>query len=73
MKEEEGLALSCRAGFNGIIYDVIGNVSEMTSDGKQKGGSWDNYPEECTVDKTQSYTLPDPRVGFRVIMEIIEK
>ncbi|MEI7661936.1 MAG: SUMF1/EgtB/PvdO family nonheme iron enzyme [Bacteroidota bacterium] len=55
------------------IYDVIGNVSEMTSDGRQKGGSWDNYIDECNTDKTQSYTLPDPRVGFRVIMEIKEK
>ena len=55
------------------IYDVIGNVAEMTSDGKQKGGSWDNYIDECNIGKTQSYTLPDPRVGFRVIMEIKEK
>ncbi len=55
------------------IYDVIGNISDMTSDGKQKGGSWDNYIDECNIDETQSYTLPDPRVGFRIIMEIKEK
>lgn len=55
------------------IYDVIGNVSEMTQDGLQKGGSWDNYLEECMTDKVQNFTLPDPRVGFRVIMEIIEE
>ncbi|MEI6683517.1 MAG: SUMF1/EgtB/PvdO family nonheme iron enzyme [Bacteroidota bacterium] len=55
------------------IYDVIGNVSELTSDGKQKGGSWDDCIDDCKVDKTQSYSLPDPRVGFRVIMEIKEK
>jgi len=55
------------------IYDVIGNVCEMTSDGKLKGGSWDNYIDECTVDKSQTYPLPDPRVGFRTIMEVIEK
>lgn len=55
------------------IYDVIGNVSEMTADGRLKGGSWDNYLDECTIDKTQTYTLPDPRVGFRVIMEVVEE
>jgi formylglycine-generating enzyme required for sulfatase activity len=55
------------------IYDVIGNVSEMTQEGTQKGGSWDNYLEESTIDKTQNYTLPDPRVGFRIVMEIIEE
>lgn len=53
------------------FYDVIGNVSEMTLEGNQKGGSWDNVLEECKVDKVQKYSLPDPRVGFRVIMEII--
>ena len=49
------------------IYDIIGNVAEMTSDGKQKGGSWDNFIEECMVDKEQHYILPDPRVGFRIV------
>lgn len=55
------------------IFDVIGNVAEMTQDGLIKGGSWDNYLAECTIDKTQKYSLPDPRVGFRIVMEIIEK
>jgi len=55
------------------IYDVIGNVCEMTADGRLKGGSWDNYLDECTIDKTQTYSLPDPRVGFRVIMEVVEE
>lgn len=54
------------------LYDVVGNVSEMTRDGILKGGSWDNYLHECTIDKSQLYTLPDPRVGFRVIMEVEE-
>lgn len=56
------------------IYDMIGNVSEMVStDGIQKGGSWDNYIEECGVDKSQEYQDIDPRVGFRVFMEVIEE
>ncbi len=55
------------------LFDIIGNVAEMTSDGKVKGGSWDNTIEECFIDKEQNITLPDPRVGFRIVMEIIEK
>lgn len=50
------------------IYDVIGNVAEMTREGALKGGSWDNFLSECTTDKSQSFSLPDPRVGFRVVM-----
>lgn len=55
------------------VYDAIGNAAEMTSEGKVKGGSWDNYLEECAVNKTQDFTAPDPRVGFRVVMEIITR
>ncbi len=56
------------------LFDIIGNVAEMTNvDGIQKGGSWDNLIEECTSDKQQNYNNADPRVGFRVYMKIIEK
>jgi formylglycine-generating enzyme required for sulfatase activity len=55
------------------VYDVIGNVAELTQSGTQKGGSWDNYLEECTIDKSQHFELPDPRVGFRVVMEVVEE
>lgn len=55
------------------IYDVIGNAAEMTKNDTIKGGSWDNYLDECTIDKSQNYNPPDPRVGFRVVMEVIEK
>ena len=48
-------------------------MAEYTSDDKIKGGSWDNFIEECLIDKTQNYSVPDPRVGFRLVMEIIEK
>lgn len=54
------------------FYDIIGNVSEMTSEGKPKGGSWDNYLNECYINKTQDFLAPDPRLGFRIIIEIIE-
>jgi len=55
------------------IYDVVGNVAELTSEGKIKGGSWYNELHECYINKFQDYQLPDPRVGFRLIMEVIEK
>ncbi|WP_162794245.1 hypothetical protein [Runella rosea] len=45
----------------------------MTDSGIIKGGSWADYLEDSTVEKSQNYPLPDPRVGFRVVMEIIEK
>lgn len=55
------------------IYDIIGNVAEYTSDDKIKGGSWDNSLAECFIDQTQNYTLPDPRVGVRLVMEVLEE
>ena len=56
------------------FFNTLGNVSEMTSaKGTALGGSWYNLFEECTFDKTQPYSNPDPTVGFRVVMEIIEK
>jgi len=54
------------------IYDVIGNVAELTKDNSILGGSWDNLIDECGIDKKQTFDLPDPRVGFRIVMEIIE-
>nr|WP_294859166.1 SUMF1/EgtB/PvdO family nonheme iron enzyme [uncultured Fluviicola sp.] len=56
------------------FFNTLGNVSEMTGKkGTALGGSWFNLFEECTFDKTQTYSNPDPTVGFRVVMEIIEK
>lgn len=56
------------------FFNTLGNVSEMTSSkGKALGGSWYDLFEDCTFDKTQTYSNPDPSVGFRIVMEIIEK
>jgi formylglycine-generating enzyme required for sulfatase activity len=56
------------------IYNIIGNVSEMTSKkGVAKGGSWDTFVDEAGVDNKQSYEGADPTIGFRVFMEIVEK
>lgn len=55
------------------LYDIIGNVAEMTSDSLVKGGSWDNSIEESFIDLDQDFQLPDPRVGFRVVMEVLKR
>jgi hypothetical protein len=54
------------------LYNTFGNVAEMTSTkGVIKGGSWADLFSECTFDKNSTYAAPDPRVGFRMMMEII--
>ncbi|MCR9153658.1 MAG: formylglycine-generating enzyme family protein [Bacteroidetes bacterium] len=54
------------------LYDIIGNVAELTADGISKGGSWDSFIEECYIDLQGEFQMPDPRLGFRVVMEVIE-
>lgn len=56
------------------LYDVVGNVAEMTQEkGKACGGSWNHTPEESTIKSINSYEGPGPEVGFRVFMEVIEQ
>ena len=55
------------------LYDVVGNVAEMTSEkGKACGGSWNHHAEESTIKSVNVYSGPDSAIGFRVFMEIIE-
>lgn len=54
------------------LFDIIGNAAEQTSDDKVKGGGWGNTQEESHVDKSQDYKAPNPFVGFRVVMEVVE-
>lgn len=55
------------------LYDVVGNVAEMTSEkGKACGGSWNHPAEESTIKSINLYDGPDSAIGFRVFMEIIE-
>ncbi|WP_089358011.1 formylglycine-generating enzyme family protein [Ekhidna lutea] len=60
---------------NGMgLYDVIGNVAEMTDiNGIAMGGSWNHLPEESTITSEVSYSGPDTTVGFRLFMEVIEE
>lgn len=56
------------------IYNLIGNVAEMTNEyGVAKGGGWINLLEECRVGKQQNYTLPNAWLGFRCVCIIKKK
>ncbi len=53
------------------IYNTSGNIAEMISEkGKAKGGSWEDIPENCTIQSVKNYEKPSPAIGFRVFMEI---
>jgi formylglycine-generating enzyme required for sulfatase activity len=56
------------------LYDVVGNVAEMTDEkGKACGGSWNHIPEESTIKSINEYKGPDASTGFRLFMEVIEQ
>lgn len=56
------------------IYQLFGNVSEMTGEeGVSVGGSYLHYGAECFPDKTISYTKPEPWLGFRCVIEYSKK
>jgi formylglycine-generating enzyme required for sulfatase activity len=56
------------------LYDVVGNVAEMTSEkGKACGGSWNHPPEESTIRSINMYNDSSSDTGFRLFMEVIEQ
>ncbi|MEP3387704.1 MAG: SUMF1/EgtB/PvdO family nonheme iron enzyme [Reichenbachiella sp.] len=56
------------------LFDVIGNVAEMINEpGKAMGGSWDHPANQSTITSVIQYDHPEPTVGFRVFMEVIEE
>ncbi|MFZ5554764.1 MAG: formylglycine-generating enzyme family protein [Bacteroidota bacterium] len=56
------------------LYCMIGNVAEMVQEkGIAKGGGWNTLAEDAAIGKQQKYNGPDTNVGFRVVMEIVEK
>ncbi|WP_424962803.1 formylglycine-generating enzyme family protein [Ekhidna sp.] len=56
------------------LYDVIGNVAEMTNEeGVAMGGSWRHLASECTITSVNNYEGRDLAVGLRLFMEIIEE
>jgi len=55
------------------IYNLIGNVAEMTIEkGIAKGGSWIHTEEEASYEKAFNYTKPTKWVGFRCVLEVNE-
>ncbi len=56
------------------LYDVVGNVAEMTNlDGIAMGGSWNHPAEESTITSINRYEGSDISVGIRLFMEVIEE
>jgi formylglycine-generating enzyme required for sulfatase activity len=57
---------------NNGMYNVCGNVAEMTLDPEiTKGGSFLKYPEDCAIHDTRAlYNIPNRDVGFRVFMKV---
>lgn len=56
------------------LFNTIGNVAEMVQEkGIAKGGSWYHAPEVSTIHHVQTYTEPQPYIGFRVFMEVLEE
>jgi hypothetical protein len=60
---------------NGIgLYDVVGNVAEMSVEkGSAFGGSWNHAPEESTMKSINKYDGPTADIGFRIFMEVLEQ
>jgi formylglycine-generating enzyme required for sulfatase activity len=55
------------------LYDVVGNVSEMTDEkGKACGGSWNHPPDQSTIRSVNEYTKANSDTGFRIFMEVLE-
>lgn len=56
------------------IYNMCGNVAEMISEkGIAKGGSYADPADRVTIASEKNYTQSQPDIGFRVVMEIVEK
>ncbi|PLX07454.1 MAG: hypothetical protein C0596_10995 [Marinilabiliales bacterium] len=54
------------------VYNIIGNVAEMTSQKElAKGGSWKHEPEEVTVESNFEYDKPHAWLGFRCICDVL--
>lgn len=53
------------------LYSVIGNVAEMTGSGGVYGGSYDDVFSD--IENRGKYSPPDPRIGFRIVMEVLSR
>ncbi len=56
------------------IYNLIGNVSEMTNtEGIAKGGNYTLPVNDCTITASQTYTTATSWLGFRCVCEIVNE
>jgi hypothetical protein len=56
------------------LFNTIGNVAEMIDvKGIAKGGNWYTLPEDSHIQSQLKIDKPDPGIGFRIVMEVIEK
>ncbi len=56
------------------LYNCCGNVAEMiNTDGIAKGGSWHCFSGEVTIQSQMAYSKPNPEIGFRIFMHVIEE
>jgi len=54
------------------LYNVCGNVAEMiVNEGIAVGGSWNSTGYDVRVMSVKKYFEPNPFVGFRPIIEIL--
>jgi hypothetical protein len=52
------------------LYDIFGNVSEMTNiKGISKGGNYLLNAKQCNIDSIQRYYKPEQWLGFRCVAE----
>jgi hypothetical protein len=55
------------------LYNMSGNVAEMIDQqGVTKGGSWFEIPYYGQISSHNTYEKPQPYIGFRFFMEVIE-
>lgn len=51
------------------IYQMSGNVAELTNDPKTiKGGAWSTKADDLIIDSKNNLTVPSQSVGFRIVI-----
>jgi formylglycine-generating enzyme len=56
------------------LYNMSGNVAEMVKEeGIAKGGSFNDPGYDIRIQSVKIYDKADPRIGFRVFMEVIKE
>lgn len=53
------------------LYNMCGNVAEMSKDGYALGGSWNSNKDEVQIRGRKKFNYPNPEVGFRIFMRIL--